>query len=282
MEVVLRPAGDRFLTKVVFPALEAGVVDAGAGFAHLLSFVGDEGLRSQLELLQEQHDGSTFFGLTDERWTGCIYALLFSEWLEERGRWQPTSAFDAYAGGWEDAFHLALMLEDPSYPYADEDEAERYRRAVWAQPSAKHGLASLLVGAWEPFPSFPPDQVLTVEGAGVYDRTAQVARADWAWRSRHQVAEWAARLPSALSRLIAREEKRLSPVEAPERHEVLEYWLGRTDAAPLLAVLFSGLGPRAVDWIVDLGRMARLVRRAAAAQQGLTVVLSRAEGPGGR
>jgi hypothetical protein len=89
------------------------------------------------------------------------------------------------------------------------------------------------------------------------------------------VNRWAAKLPSALSRLLEREVRRLAPVSPPERHEILDYWLGRVLDPPLLAVSFSGLGPRASDWIREIGQLARLVRNTAAAQQGLTAVLTR-------
>lgn len=89
------------------------------------------------------------------------------------------------------------------------------------------------------------------------------------------VSEWAARMPSALNRLLDREQKRLRPISAPEKHEVLDFWLGRTKEPPLLAVSFSGLGPRANEWIREIGAIAHVVRNAADAQQGLTAVISR-------
>ena len=87
------------------------------------------------------------------------------------------------------------------------------------------------------------------------------------------VNKWAAKLPSALSRLLDREVRRLHPVNPPERHEILDYWLGRVREPPLLAVSFSGLGPRATDWIREIGQLAQLIRTAAASQNGLTAVL---------
>ncbi len=275
MEVVLRPVNDQFLREVVFPALELGVVEAGPALDHLLRYLQDEDTRVQLELVLEHCGNESFFALQDERWINTIYTLLFSEWVRDSEGWIRGGTYPGFAGPWEETFHLALMLEDPDYPYADEERADLYRRAFWTTPKKKHGLSTLLVGAWDPIPAFPPDQVLTVEGGGVYDPQHGIARADWSWRPMLTISQWAARLPTSLMRLLDRENKRLAPIVAPERHEVLDYWLGRVPAPPLLAVSFSGLGPRSQEWIRDIGRIAHLVRNAAAAQHGLTAVLSR-------
>jgi hypothetical protein len=90
----------------------------------------------------------------------------------------------------------------------------------------------------------------------------------------HIVNQWAAQLPNALSRLLEKEHRRLRPIEAPERHEVLQYWLGRVKEPPVLAVTFSGLGPKSNVWIRELGQLAQMIRAAAAGQQGLTAVIS--------
>src|SRR6185503_7930940 len=104
------------------------------------------------------------------------------------------------------------------------------------------------------------------------------ARADWSWRPVHVINQWAAHLPNMLSRLLEKESRRLKPVEAPEKHEVLQYWLGRIEEPPVLAVTFSGLGARSNEWIRELGQLARMIRRVAAKQQGLTAVISRRGG----
>lgn len=273
MEVVLRPTNDLFLQEVVFPAFELGVIDSGPAIDHLLQYLNDEETRVLLELVQDNNLGESFFGLSDERWNQALYRLLFHEWFRDSGGWVMMQQYIGFAGPWEETFHLALMLEDPDYPYADDHRADLYRRAFWGQPRKHHGLAALLCGVWDPIPRFPPDQVLTVDGHGVYSPSEGVARADWAWRPMLTVNKWAAKLPSALSRLLEREVKRLAPVNPPERHEILDYWLGRIEQPPILAVSFSGLGPRAVEWIREVGQIAGLIRTAAAEQRGLTAVL---------
>jgi hypothetical protein len=273
MEVVLRPINDLFLQEVAFPALELGMVDAAPALEHLLQHLNDEQTRVLLELVLDNSGGESLFSLSDERWNAALYRVLFFEWIRDTEGWIVTTPHSGFAGAWEETFHLALMLEDVDYPYAEEGRADLYRRAFWGQPKKQHGLSSLLCGAWDPVPSFPPDQVLTVEGHGVYNPQQGIARADWSWRPMLTVNKWAARLPGALSRLLEREVRRLAPVRPPERHEILDYWLGRIHDPPILAVSFSGLGPHASDWIREIGQLAHLVRSAAAQQQGLTVVL---------
>jgi len=275
MEVVLRPINDQFLRQVVFPAFELGVVDAVPAIEYLLHQLNDEGTRVLLELVLEHSADGSFFGLTDDRWSEAVYRLLFHEWFRDSEGWNISQQYTGYAGPWEETFHLALMLEDQQYPYAEDEKADQFRRAFWAAPRKKFGLATLLTGTWDPLPTFPPDQVLTIDGNGLYNPKAGVARADWAWRPMITVSEWAARMPSALNNLLDRESRRLRPVSAPEKHEVLDYWLGRTKEPPLLAVSFSGLGPRANEWIREIGSLAHVVRDAADAQQGLTAVISR-------
>jgi hypothetical protein len=260
---------------VVFPAFEMGVVEAAPALDHLLRFLSDETTRVLLELVQEHASTGSFFGLADHRWHEALYRMLFFEWHPDSEGWTIGHQFSGYAGPWEETFHLALMLEDSDYPYADEHRADLYRRAFWGQPKKRHGLSTLLCGAWDPFPPFPPDQVLTMDGNGLYNPRLGIARADWAWRPMLTVNQWAAKMPSALNRLLDREVKRLSPVDPPERFEVLDFWLGRVPNPPVLAVSFSGLGPRSSEWIREIGTLGHLVRSAAAEQRGLTAVISR-------
>ncbi len=275
MEVVLRPVNDAFLKQVVFPALELGVVDAAPAIEHLLKFLNDEHTRIQLELLLDRGVEGSFFGLEDEKWSDAIYRLLFHEWSHDgSGGWHLVSDVVAYAGDWESTLHLALMLEDQHYPYWDALKAEQYRHNFMQSPFAEQGLASLACGIWNPVPTFPPDQVLTVQGHGDYRPGDGVARADWSWRPLHVVNGWAAQLPNALSRLLEKEAKRLRPIEAPEKHEVLQYWLGRIELPPVLAVTFSGLGERSNEWIREIGHLARVIRQAAASQHGLSAIIS--------
>jgi hypothetical protein len=275
MEVVLRPANDQFFSEVVFPAFEMGVVQTAPAVEHLLRYLNDEATRVLLEVVLEHAASGSFFGLSDDRWHEALYRLLFFEWLPDSEGWSIGRQHVGYAGPWEETFHLALMLEDSDYPYANEERADLYRRAFWGQPKKRYGLSTLLCGAWDPLPTFPPDQVLTLDGNGLYDPKAGVARADWAWRPMLTVNQWAAKMPSALNRLLDREVKRLSPVDPPERFEILDFWLGRIPSPPVLAVSFSGLGPRSSEWIREIGALGQVVRTAAAEQQGLTAVISR-------
>lgn len=277
MDVVLRPTNDQFLREVVFPAFELSVLDMTPAVEHLLRFVNDEATRVLLELVLEDADDRTFFSLTDQRWNEVVYRLMFFEWNRDTDGWTLGSQYFGYAGPWEETFHVSLMLEDPLYPYDEARPAEKYRRTFWNQPKRRHGLATLLCGTWDPMPTFPPDQVLTAEGNGVFSPSAHIARADWSWRPMMMVNAWAARLPSALNALLDRELRRLKPVAMPEKHELLDFWLGRTKEPPVLAVAFSGLGPRASEWIREVGSLAQLVRSAADDHQGLTAVISRRE-----
>ena len=274
MEVVLRPVNDLFLKEVVFPAFKAGVVDAVPAVEFLLRNLEDEETCVTLEMMLERGIDGSFYGMTDEKWSKAVYRLLFIEWMKDSGGWAIGHEYEGYAGDWEDTLHLALMLEDPNYPYSEPEKARKFRQGFFERPNEKRGLASLVCGSWNPVPDFPPDQVLTLQGHGEYAPQQGIARADWAWRPLHQVNMWAAQLPNALSRLLQREGKRLKPVDAPERHDVLEYWLGRVKEPPVLAVSFSGLGPQANRWIREIGQLAQVIRAAAAQEQGLTSVIS--------
>jgi hypothetical protein len=275
MEVFLRPTNDAFLQQVVFPALELGATDKEPAIAHLLRHIRDQETRGLLELVLEHGQSSSFVNLEDERWSEAVYRLLFHEWVSWSDGWATTRQYVGYAGPWEETLHLTLMLEDNDYPYDNEQRAALYRRAFWGQPQRRSGLSSLVCGAWDPLPRFPPGELLTAEGNGQYDLRAGIARADWAWRPMTTVNSWAARLPGSLSRLLGREVKRLHPIDPPERFELIDFWLGRVPQPPVLAVSFSGLGPRTHEWLRELGQLANLVRTAAGQQQGLTAVISR-------
>ena len=196
---------DHFLREVVFPAFKLGVIDAAPAIEHLLRHLNDEHTRIGLDLLLERGVEGSFFGLTDEKWTEACYRLLFVEWLRDSEGWSIVSEYNAFAGEWESTLHLALMLEDPTYPYADAVRSRAYREAFFEAPRHKFGLASMICGVWDPVPDFPPDQILTSHGHGDYQPSAGIARADWSWRPIHAVNQWAAQLPNALSRLLQRE-----------------------------------------------------------------------------
>lgn len=276
MEVILRPATDPFLEGVVFPALALGAVDVAPALEHLLRAIEDEETRVLLELVLDAHGGAPLAALDDERWSQALSRLLFHDWFLDTEGWQVGPPHPAFAGPWEATLQLALMLEDPAFPYDDEARAAPLRRAAWEEPRAQLELSATLCGLWAPPPAFPPHHLLTAAGRGAWAPAAGLARADWAWRPMLTVAQWAAHLPSALSRLLDREVRRLAPLAPPERHELLAYWLGHAPRPPVLATCFSGLGPQAMDWIRDLGELARVVRAAAAAERGLTAVIASA------
>ncbi|MBI3181684.1 MAG: hypothetical protein HYZ28_06040 [Myxococcales bacterium] len=274
MEVVIRPVNDRFLYEVAFPAFELGVVDAQAGLELLHSKLRDERTQTLLELLLDRGVSGSFFGLEEDKWVEAVYRLLFWEWVEQDEGWVILNEYTGFACDWEQGINLAMMLEDADYRYHDPTKAQLSRHAAFKLPDEEGPLTKLLLGVWDPVPAFPPDQVLATVGRALYRPTEGLAVADWSWRSLQVVNGWGAQLPNKLSRLLGRESRRLSPVEAPETHEILDYWLGRTEQAPTLAVTFSGLGAHSYGWIRDIGALARLVRSSAAAQQGLTAIVT--------
>lgn len=274
MDVVIRPVNDGFLRKVVFPAFEAGVLDANSGVELLLKQVRDPPTRVSLEILVDGGLEGSFFGLDSERWVDSVYRLLFLEWVQGKDGWHVASEYVGYAGDWHETMHLALMLEHPRYPYWDEREASAVREACVDAPYADLGLAALVCGLWDPFPSFPPDQAVSTVGRGAYHPAEEVAVADWCYRPADAVAHWDQQLAGKLSRLLKREEMRLRPLEMPESNEILDYWLGHAAEPPVLSVAFSGLGRRAAEWVRDIGALVRQVHAAAEAGQGLTTIVT--------
>lgn len=275
MEVVLRPVNDDFLKQVVFPAFEQGVVDAVPAVEFLLQQLNDGPSRLALEMMLDKGLEGSFYGLEDEHWSEVCYRLVFHEWAREGEGWGLSQMHEGYAGNLEETLHFALMLEDAAYPYADAARAQAHRERFVERPDLRLGLSSLVCCAWDTMPRFPPDQVLTASGQGVYDVRARNVRADWSWRPMFAINSWAARLPNLLSGLLQREGQRLKPVVAPERHELLEHWLGHAEQPPILAVSFSGAGPGSSTWIREIGSLAKMIRACAAMEQGLTAVISR-------
>jgi len=277
VNVVIRPVHDRFLEDVVFPAFAAGVVDAAAGLGRLLEDVADDRVQWLLSQVLDRTVGGSFFGLVDDEWLELVHLLLFAEWARERDGWHIAREHPGYAGGYDDALHAALMLQDPSYPYGEPRAADRFREA-WLGSVIKSGPVALVAGIWDPFPSFPPDQVLVTVGRSTYAPPENLAIADWSYRPSHAVRAWARRLPEQVATLVSREQRRLGAVTIPESEELLAYWLGRTQAVPPLSVAFSALGPGSAGWVREIGELARVVREAAAAEHGLTSLVTREGG----
>ncbi len=284
MDVVLRPVNERFLTEVAFPAFEVGVVDATAGISQLLEHVQSGRTRALLESLAESGVEGSFFGLAADAWLEAVYRLVFSVWRKEPSGWECLSDADGgmggpvgFAGDWEEALHLALMIEHPQYAYWVPHMAKELRLDTVKAPPREHGLSSFLCGLWDPFPSFGPDQVLSTRGAGIYDPQAKEAIADWSYRSAAVVRRWNEELPPKLARLLRRETDRLGSMRPQEADGIFDFWAGKLREPPMLPVAFSGLGPAAVEWIRRVGQLAEQLRLATAAGLGLTCVVT----PGG-
>lgn len=275
MDVVIRPVGDRFLKEVVFPAFEVGMVDAAAGLDQLHGLIRDPHTQMAIEGLQERGVEGSFFSLDAQGWLDTVYRLLFFEWKRTAdGGWTLGTEYIGYAGQLEEALHLTLMLEEPRYPYAEEEKARALRNTFVENPEPHFGIASLVGGSWFPIPAFAPDQVISLSGRGMYSPQDEIAFADWCYRPAQTVKVWKAQLAPKLEKLLDREAKRLAPVEMPERDDILAYWLGMHREPPVLAVTFSGLGPTSQQWIREIGALMQLVRDAAAHDQGLTAIIT--------
>lgn len=277
MNLVIRPVHDVFLEEVVFPAFAVGVVDAAGGLSKLLEWIADERVSWLLGRVLDRTVGGSFFGLVDEEWLELVHILLFAEWERRRDGWHVAREHPGYAAGYELGLHVALMLQDPSYPYADPKAAERFREE-WLGRVIRSGPVALIAGIWDPFPPFPPDQVLVTVGRSTYAPPENLAIADWSYRPSHAVQSWARRLDEQIRNLLGRERSRLGPVSLRESDELLAYWLGEAPDAPALSVAFSGLGPTAGGWVREVGEISRLVRNAAGAGHGLTSLVTREGG----
>lgn len=273
-EAVLRPINSAFFSQVLTPAFTVGTQDARACLTTLLDAIADPEVRSLLELVLDEGAKGPIAELSSEAWVSAVFRLLGWSWRSTREGWEADEPATGYAEEQLEALHLALMLEDPEYPYDDFPAAERYRDAFRKLPEEGTALAAFLCGQWDPFPPYPPAQVMPHSRRRIYSPRDQRALADWSWLSSQQVDRWAARLPQRLWALLHREADRLAPIELPETHEVLDYWLGRSAAPPNLAVAFSGLGEGAYKWIAEIGLLARLFREAVAAGAGLAVILT--------
>ena len=277
MNVILRPVNDRFLEEVAFPAFSLGVVDAGAGLARLLQGMADARTVWLVEHVLDRTVGGSFFGLDDDDWLEALHRVLFAEWRNAGEGWTVVAEHAGYAGKYEHALHAALMLQEPSYPYWDPGAAEAFQ-ADWLGRVIRSGLVALVAGIWDPFPAFPPDQVLVTLGRSLYRPADNAAVADWSFRSSHAVKAWGRKLQEQVQRLVERERKRLGKVEIPEVQELRAYWLGTLPAPPTLTVAFSGLGADAQAWVREVGQLAQQVREAAAQDFALTSLVTRESG----
>jgi hypothetical protein len=269
MELVLRPVDDRFFHEQLLPFLALAMSDSARALESLREQLADEQGRLLCERLLSSHVGGGLGGVEQEPWTELMDRLAFHQWGPGASGWEVVGQRVGYAGDWDEALHLALMVEDPSYPYWDARASRGRRDGFRLHPVADLGLASLIGGQWEPFPSFPPDRVFSTQGRGEYVPREQYAFADWAWRPARTVAHWHVNLERKLRRLLAREKERLAPVELPEVDEVLAYWLGKVSQPPALTVAFSGLGQRSASWVQELGVLTSHVREAAQARVAL-------------
>ena len=277
MNLVIRPVHDVFLEEVAFPAFQLGVVDAASGLAKLLESVGDERVAWLLGRVLDRTMGGSFFGLMDDEWLELVHLLLFAEWERRRDGWHVAREHPGYAAAYELALHVALMVQEPSYPYADADAAARFRDD-WLAGPLRTGPVALVAGIWDPFPPFPPDQVLVTVGRSTYAPAENLAIADWSYRSAHAVKAWGRRLDEQLKNLIGRERVRLGPLSLREADELLGYWTGQVPETPALSVAFSGLGAASGGWVREVGELSRLIRNAAAGGQAFTSLVTREGG----
>lgn len=278
MDVVLRPINDRFFHEQVLPFLNRAMGDASGALEALLDGLVDAQARVLCERMLSTAVPGGLGAVDAEPWGDLMDRLIFLLWQEGAAGWEVGGTQAGYADAWDEALHLALMLEEPGYPYWDARGAREVRDGIRFRPMADMGLASLLAGQWEPFPEFPPDRVFSTQGRGEYFPSERFAFADWAWRPARMVAHWQVNLPRKLERLLAREQERMRLPSLPEKDEVLGYWLGKVAVPPPLTVAFSGLGPRAANWILEMGALTAHVRTAALAKQGLAAMVTKGSG----
>lgn len=275
MEIVLRPINDRFFQECVLPFFTRCMGDAPRALEGLMDGLGDEPTRFLCERLLSTASPGGPGGLEQEPWVELVDRLVFQQWLEGASGWELGGPRAGYAGDWDEALHLSLMVDLPDYPYGQPREARAVRDAFRQKPRVDLGLASFMGGTWEPFPQFPPDQIFATQGRAGYMPRQGLAFADWAWRPAHVVADWHAGLVRKLDRLIAREVARLKLPSLPERDELLAWWTGRAAQPPPLAVVFSGLGPRAPEWILELGVLCGELRSAAQEHAALVSLVTK-------
>ncbi|MBZ4397726.1 hypothetical protein [Myxococcus sp. AS-1-15] len=275
MDVVLRPINDAFFHEQVLPFLTRAMGDASGALESLLEQLGDGQSRMLCERMLATSVPGGLGSVDADPWADLVDRLAFQPWRTGPMGWEVDPRHAGYADAWDEALHLALMLEEAHYPYWDNRTSREVRDGFRLRPLADVGLASLLAGQWDPFPEFPPDRVFVTQGRGEYFPNERFAFADWAWRPARAVAHWQVNLPRKLERLLTREQERMKLPSLPERDEVLAYWLGKQAQPPPLTVAFSGLGPRAANWIRELGALTGHIRQAALAKQGLAALVTK-------
>lgn len=275
MDLVLRPVNDRFFHEQVLSFLSLAMSDSARALQALLSHLDDEECHRLGGQLLASHMGGGLGGVKQAPWLELVDRLTRSQWAPGGSGWRVLGERSGYVGDWDETLHLALMLEDPSYPYIQARASHGRREGFRRYPVADMGLASLIGGQWEPFPAFPPDRVFssTEPGRGEYASRQQYAFADWAWRPANTVAQWSEQLESKLLRLLERERERLQPTEPPELAGVRAFFLGQAAECPALPE--SLVGPRGSNWAQRIGALATLVREAARAEAGLVAHVMR-------
>jgi hypothetical protein len=267
MQLVLRPVNDRFFQEQVLPFLSLAMSDSAQALHALMGQLADADTRQLGEQLLASHAGGGLGGVALAPWAALMERLTGLHWALESSGWRVVGERSGYVGDWDEALHLALMVEDPSYPYAHPRAAHGRREGFRQHPPADLGLASLIGGQWEPFPAFPPDRVFSPMGRGGYVSRQQYAFADWAWRPARTVAQWHAQLEGKLLRLLERERERLKPGAPPELERVREYFLGKTAECPPLPEAL--VGPQGFSWVHRIGWLAALLRDAVREEAGL-------------
>jgi len=170
MEIVLRAVHDSFFQQAVLPFLTRAMGDAPGALEGLAGLLGDEQARFLCEQLGASAAPGGLSGLEREAWAELVDRLVFQPWRQGEAGWEIEGLRAGYAGDWDEALHLALMVEQPDYPYANAREARAARDAFRLKPRAELGLASLVAGVWEPFPPFPPDQIFLKQCCAVIKR----------------------------------------------------------------------------------------------------------------
>jgi hypothetical protein len=273
MELILRPVNDRFFHERLLPFLSLAMGDSAQALEGLKNSLSDEQTRVLCERLLASHIGGGLGGVEQGPWAELVDRLAFQQWSEGPSGWKLAESQRGLVADWDESLHLTLMVEDSTYPYGDVRASRGRREGFRTHPAVGLGLASWVGGQWEPFPTFPPDRVLTTQGRGAYVPREQYAFADWSWRPAHTVAQWREELERKLQRLLARERERLQLAVLPESEALLAYWLGRTSETPSRSAVFSGLGERAAAWVQELGVLLAHVREAAHGDAGLVMLV---------